>query len=99
MNFLDVTDYALAFSQGVLAILLWHQAEPRMREARGMGSAMCTLALGFVLAWSFPLAFSRPLAVEDPMHWQRTVRDLCLVLYAGCLYHRAMTLRKRPDLA
>jgi hypothetical protein len=99
MSFLDMVDYMLAFAQGALALLLWHQAEPRMRQARGRGSAACILALGFVLAWSFPLAFSRPLSEVDPLHWQRTVRDLCLVFYAACLYRRAMTLGRRPDLA
>lgn len=90
MSFLDLADYGLAFAQGVLAILLWHQAEPRLREARGPWQAMCAMALGFVLAMSFPLAFSRPLGEVDPMHWQKTLRDFCLVLYAGCLYRHAI---------
>ena len=93
MSFLDAVDYALAFGQGVFALLLWHQAEPRMREERGAWQAACTLALGFVLAWSFPLAFSRPLGGLDPMHWQGTVRDACLLFYAVCVYRNAMNLK------
>lgn len=99
MSFHQLADYALAFSQGVLAILLWHQAEPRMRENRGRWQAVCTMALGFVLAWSFPLAFARPEMAYDPMDWQRTVRDAFLVLYAVCIYRRAMTVHRRPDIA
>jgi hypothetical protein len=90
MSFLDMVDYSLALGQGVLAILLWHQAEPRLREARGSWQAGCAMALGFVLALSFPLAFSRPMNEVDPMHWGRTVRDFALVLYAACLYRHAM---------
>ena len=99
MSFLDVADYALAFSQGILAILLWHQAEPRFLQARGRWSAVCAMALGFVLALSFPIAFSRPLGDWGATQWQGTLRDACLVLYAACLYHRAMRLGHKPELA
>lgn len=95
MNVLDYTDYTLAFGQGLLAILLWHKAEPRLLEMRGRWQAICAMALGFVLALSFPIAFSRPLAADGPMHWQLTVRDFCLVLYAACLYRHAMTVKPR----
>ena len=99
MSGLDLIDYALAFSQGVLAILLWHQAEPRFLQARGRWQAVCAMALGFVLALSFPLAFDRPMTADDPDHWLRTLRDACLVLYAACLYRRAMRLGHEPETA
>lgn len=92
MIFLDLFDYALAFGQGLFAILLWHQAEPRMRQARGPWQAWCTMALGFVLALNCPLAFSRPLEIADSVHWWRTARDAALLLYAVCLYRRAIVL-------
>jgi hypothetical protein len=92
MTFGDLTEYTLAAAQCVLALLLWHQAEPRMREARGPMQAFCTLALGFVLAWSFPLALGRAL-VDAPMNWQLTMRDAFLVLYASCMYRQAMRVK------
>lgn len=95
MSLLDYLDSGLAFLQGLFAILLWHRAEPRMRQARGTWQAMCTLALGFVLASSFPLALSRSLDHTDPLHWQWTFRDALLVLYAACLYRHAMTVKAK----
>ena|SRR6478736_1906290 len=98
MSFLHFMDYALASGQGVLAILLWHRAEPRMREARGPWQAACVMLLGFVLAWGVILALSRPL-YDSPLNWQRTVKDLFLVVYATCLYHRAMKVAEHPEMA
>lgn len=95
MSFLVACDYALAFGQGLLALMLWHRAEPRMREARGPWQSLCTLALGFVLAWSFPLVFSRALSDAHHTNWQWTIRDAFLLLYAACLYRHAMTLKPR----
>lgn len=98
MSFADLLDYSLATAQAVLAILLWHRAEPRMREARGRWQASCIILLGFVLAWGVILALSRPI-YDSPLNWQRTIRDLCLVVYATCLYHRAMKVGKYPEMA
>ncbi len=92
MTLLNYADYAIAAGQSVLAVLLWHKAEPRMRAARGSWQGYCTILLGFVLAFSVVLSLSRPLMPHDPLGWQRSVRDLCLLLYAGCMYRRAMRL-------
>jgi hypothetical protein len=92
MSFGNLVDFTLATGQCVLALLLWHQAEPRMREARGRMQAACTLALGFVLAMSFPIAFARGIA-DAPMSWQLTMRDAFLVLYGGCMYRQAMRVK------
>jgi hypothetical protein len=86
-------DFSLAFGQCALALLLWHQAEPRMREQRGPWQSMCIVALGFVLAWSAPLAYQRGFT-SDPLDWQRTMRDVALLIYAVCRYRYAMSLPK-----
>lgn len=96
MSFLDYVDYALAFGQGVFAILLWHRAEPRMLEARGRTASNCTLLLGFVLASSVALSLSRPMVGDDPYDSWRSTRDAILLLYAACMYRRAMKVLPKP---
>lgn len=92
MSLLNYADYVIAAGQSLLAVLLWHRAEPRMRIARGSWQAYCTLLLGFVLAFSVVLSLSRPLAY-DPLNWQRSVRDCVLLVYAMCMYRRAMQVK------
>lgn len=98
MIFAAYVDYSLALGQCVLALLLWHQAEPRLREKRGAWQSMCVVALGFVLAWSAPLAYQRAYT-SDPLDWQRTMRDIALLIYALCRYRYAMTLPKEDHAA
>lgn len=90
----NLLDYAVAMAHGIVAVLLWHRAEPRLRKARGPLRAWCIIFLGFVLAWSFPLALVRPMT--DGGHWQLTMRDIALLLCALCFYHHAMTLGSLP---
>lgn len=91
MIFAAFVDYSLAFLLCAFALLLWQQAEPRMRERRGVWQSMCILALGFVLAWSAPLAYQRGVT-SDPLDWQRTMRDIALLIYAVCRYRYAMSI-------
>lgn len=91
-----IVDYSLAFTQSVLAVLLWHQAEPKVRRARGALRGWCVIFLGFVLAWSVPLAWMRPLT-DDPQHWERTMRDLALVLCGLCFYRHAMRVGREAE--
>lgn len=97
MSLLDLYDYVLATAQAGLAILLWHRAEPRLRSSRGRWPASCAILLGFVLAWGVILAMSRPID-DSPFDWQRTLRDTILVMYAACVYHRAMVTAKLPEM-
>jgi len=90
----DILDPALAIAQGVMAMLLWHRAEPRLRAARGWQQGWCVIFLGFVMAWSVPLAFIRP-DVESVWDWQRSVRDVALLCAALCFYRHAMTVEPR----
>lgn len=92
----DIADMALAVAQGVMAVLLWHRAEPRLRAARGWPQGWCVIFMGFVLAWSVPLAFMRP-HIESPLDWQRSVRDFALLLAAMCFYWHAMKVGKEAE--